>query len=243
MHLPDARKQLCAEAAVAVSLSVACSKLCRCKGQTRCAHAGKRAAETLCMDYKREHDLDVKIIRIFNTYGPRMALDDGRVVSNFLAQALKNEAITVYGDGQQTRSFQYVSDLVAGIVLVMGTDNGDCGPYNVGNPGEFTMLELAEFVKQVTNSKSEISYQENTDDDPKQRKPDITKARTNLGWEPRVPLKRGLQLMIDDFKTRLGIETVRRSEKGTNGRAANGATNGAVNGIETLPSAATAIAN
>lgn len=201
----------------------------------RARGAGKRAAETLCMDYKREHDLDVKIIRIFNTYGPRMALDDGRVVSNFLAQALKNEDITIYGDGQQTRSFQYVSDLVAGIVLVMGTQHGDCGPYNVGNPGEFTMLELAEFVKQVTNSKSEISFQENTEDDPKQRKPDITKARTKLGWEPRVPLKRGLQLMIDDFKTRLGIETLRRAEKGANGRSANG--------VDILPSAAEGIAS
>jgi UDP-glucuronate decarboxylase len=167
--------------------------------------AGKRVAETLCMDYKREHDLDVKIIRIFNTYGPRMALDDGRVVSNFLAQALKGESITVYGDGQQTRSFQYVSDLVAGIVSVMATDAGDSGPYNVGNPGEFTMLELAEYVKQVTGSKSEISFQDNTDDDPKQRKPDIDKVRTNLGWEPRVPLKRGLELMIDDFKRRLEL--------------------------------------
>lgn len=167
--------------------------------------AGKRVAETLCMDYKREHDLEIKIIRIFNTYGPRMALDDGRVVSNFLAQALKGETITVYGDGLQTRSFQYVSDLIAGMIAVMGTDANDCGPYNVGNPGEFTMVELAEFVKQVTGSKSEISYQENTVDDPKQRKPDITKVRENLGWEPRVPLKRGLELMIDDFKTRLGL--------------------------------------
>jgi UDP-glucuronate decarboxylase len=168
---------------------------------------GKRVAETLCMDYKREHDLEVKIVRIFNTYGPRMALDDGRVVSNFLAQALRGEDITVYGDGLQTRSFQYVSDLIAGIVAVMGTDANDCGPYNVGNPGEFTMLELAGFVKQVSGSKSQISFQENTADDPKQRKPDITKVRTNLGWEPRVPLKRGLELMIDDFKKRLGLQS------------------------------------
>lgn len=167
--------------------------------------AGKRVGETLCMDYRREHDLDIKIVRIFNTYGPRMALDDGRVVSNFLAQALKNESITVYGDGGQTRSFQYVSDLVAGIVAVMSTDHNDAGPYNVGNPGEFTIIELANIVKQVTNSKSEMSYQENTMDDPKQRKPDITKIQTNLGWEPKMPLRRGLELMLDDFKTRLHV--------------------------------------
>lgn len=171
-----------------------------------CGSAGKRVAETLCMDYRREHDLDIKIVRIFNTYGPRMALDDGRVVSNFLAQALKGENITVYGDGNQTRSFQYVSDLVAGIVAVMGTDHNDSGPYNVGNPGEFTMLELAEIVKQVTDSKSEITFQENTVDDPKQRKPDITKISTNLGWEPKMPLRRGLELMLNDFKTRLHLQ-------------------------------------
>ena len=187
------------------------------------------------MDYKREHDIDVKIIRIFNTYGPRMALDDGRVVSNFLAQALKGQTITVYGDGQQTRSFQYVSDLIAGMVLVMGTDNGDVGPYNVGNPGEFTMVELAEHVKRVTGSKSEISYQENTQDDPKQRKPDITKARTNLGWEPRVPLIKGLELMINDFIERLGLKkgtgknravAAEAGKQSTNGRAAAAPENG-----------------
>ena len=157
------------------------------------------------MDYHREHDLDVKIVRIFNTYGPRMALDDGRVVSNFLAQALKNESITVYGDGGQTRSFQYVSDLVAGIVAVMSTPAGDCGPYNVGNPGEFTIIELANIVREVTGSKSEISYQENTMDDPKQRKPDISKVQTNLGWKPQMPLRKGLELMLDDFKARLNV--------------------------------------
>lgn len=158
------------------------------------------------MDYRREHDLDIKIVRIFNTYGPRMALDDGRVVSNFLAQALKNENITVYGDGSQTRSFQYVSDLVAGIVAVMNTDNKDSGPYNVGNPGEFTIMELANIVRQVADSKSEMTYLENTLDDPKQRKPDITKTKSKLGWEPKMPLRRGLELMLEDFKTRLNIE-------------------------------------
>jgi UDP-glucuronate decarboxylase len=157
------------------------------------------------MDYRREHDLTVKIVRIFNTYGPRMDMDDGRVVSNFLSQALKNENITVYGDGSQTRSFQYVSDLVTGMVAVMSTDHNDAGPYNVGNPGEFTIMELADIVKQVTSSKSEVTFQENTMDDPKQRKPDITKIQTNLGWEPKMPLRRGLELMLDDFKARLNV--------------------------------------
>lgn len=173
-------------------------------GERSCYDEGKRVAETLCMDYNREHGIDVKIIRIFNTYGPNMALDDGRVVSNFLAQALLGEPITVYGDGQQTRSFQYVSDLVAGIVAVMNAP--DHGPYNVGNPGEFTMLELAQIVKEVTGSDSEIVFKENTADDPKQRKPDITKAKELLGWEPKVVLKTGLALMIDDFKRRLHID-------------------------------------
>jgi UDP-glucuronate decarboxylase len=169
--------------------------------------AGKRVAETLCIDYKREHGskMDVKIVRIFNTYGLRMALDDGRVVSNFVVQALKGEEITLYGDGMQTRSFQYVSDLIDGIVAVMETDSNDWGPYNIGNPEEYTMAELAELVKQVTGSSSPIIFQEKTEDDPKHRKPDITKIRSNLGWEPRVPLEQGLKLMIDDFKTRLGL--------------------------------------
>lgn len=175
-------------------------------GERSCYDEGKRVGETLCMDYRREHDLDIKIVRIFNTYGPRMALDDGRVVSNFLAQALKNENITVYGDGSQTRSFQYVSDLMAGIVAVMNTDNKDCGPYNVGNPGEFTIMELANIVRQVADSKSEMIYLENTLDDPKQRKPDISKIKSKLGWEPKMPLRRGLELMLKDFKTRLNIE-------------------------------------
>lgn len=172
------------------------------------------------MDYRREHGLDVKIVRIFNTYGPRMALDDGRVVSNFLAQALTGEKITMYGDGLQTRSFQYVSDLVAGLIAVMSTGREDAGPYNVGNPGEFTMLELANFVKQAAKSESEISHQENTTDDPKQRRPDITKIKTKLGWEPRVPLRRGLELMLSDFRSRLGLADP--EDERPNG-AANGA--------------------
>jgi UDP-glucuronate decarboxylase len=157
------------------------------------------------MDYHREHDLEVRIVRIFNTYGPRMALDDGRVVSNFVAQALQGEPITVYGDGQQTRSFQYVDDLIAGMVAVM--DGDEIGPFNVGNPGEFTMLQLAELVQQiVANPKSEIVYRENTADDPTRRKPDITRMRTKYGWEPKVELKDGIVRMLDDFKRRLHVE-------------------------------------
>ncbi|KAG2442856.1 hypothetical protein HXX76_002935 [Chlamydomonas incerta] len=173
-------------------------------GERSCYDEGKRVAETLTMDYNREHNLQVRIVRIFNTYGPRMALDDGRVVSNFVSQALTNKPITVYGDGQQTRSFQYVSDLVKGLVTVM--DGPEIGPFNIGNPGEFTMLELANLVKEVVNPNATIEYRENTADDPKCRKPDITKVKTTLGWEPVVPLREGLERMVDDFKRRLGVE-------------------------------------
>lgn len=173
-------------------------------GERSCYDEGKRVAETLTMDYHREHGLEVRIVRIFNTYGPRMALDDGRVVSNFVSQALTNTPITIYGDGQQTRSFQYISDLIAGIVAVM--DGPDIGPFNIGNPGEFTMLELANLVKEVVNPNAQIVYQENTADDPSRRKPDITKVKTTLGWEPKVPLKEGLAMMVDDFKKRLGVQ-------------------------------------
>jgi UDP-glucuronate decarboxylase len=174
-------------------------------GERSCYDEGKRAAECLTMDYHREHDLEVRIVRIFNTYGPRMALDDGRVVSNFVAQALQGEPITVYGDGQQTRSFQYVDDLIAGLVAVM--DGDEIGPFNVGNPGEFTMLQLAELVqKTVANPKSEIVYRENTADDPTRRKPDITRMREKYGWEPKVELKDGIVRMLDDFKRRLHVE-------------------------------------
>lgn len=172
-------------------------------GERACYDEGKRVAETLTMDYHREHGTEVRIVRIFNTYGPRMALDDGRVVSNFLSQALKGEPLTVYGDGKQTRSFQYIDDLVRGMVTVMDSDH--TGPFNVGNPGEFTMIELANEVKKVIGGDSEIIFQENTADDPKCRKPDITKIQTTLGWEPKVPLREGLQRMVEDFKTRLGV--------------------------------------
>lgn len=173
-------------------------------GERACYDEGKRVAETLCMDYKREHDLEIRIVRIFNTYGPHMALDDGRVVSNFVAQALTNKPLTVFGDGQQTRSFQYISDLVAGMVAVM--DSEHVGPFNIGNPTEFTMIELANLVKEVVNPNAVIEFQDNTADDPKCRKPDITKAKTLLGWEPRVALRDGLWMMVDDFKNRLGVK-------------------------------------
>ena len=173
-------------------------------GERSCYDEGKRAAECLTFDYHREHGLDVRVCRIFNTYGPRMALDDGRVVSNFVTQALTNQPMTVYGDGQQTRSFQYVSDLVAGMVAVM--EGEETGPFNVGNPVEFTMLELAQVVKEVVNPKAEIVFRENTADDPSRRKPDISKAKEALGWEPKVPLREGLKYMVKDFATRLRVE-------------------------------------
>jgi UDP-glucuronate decarboxylase len=173
-------------------------------GERSCYDEGKRIAETLSMDYNREHGTEVRIIRIFNTYGPRMALDDGRVVSNFVAQALTGKPLTVYGEGTQTRSFQYVSDLINGIITVM--ESNHIGPFNIGNPGEFTMIELANMVKEVVNPNAEIVFQENTSDDPGRRKPDITKAKTLLGWEPKVPLRDGLKLMVDDFSKRLHVK-------------------------------------
>eukprot|EP00891_Asterochloris_glomerata_P001269 jgi/Astpho2/1269/e_gw1.00023.65.1_t len=171
-------------------------------GERSCYDEGKRAAECLAFDYQREHNLEIRVVRIFNTYGPRMALDDGRVVSNFVAQALMDQPLTVYGDGQQTRSFQYVSDLIRGLVAVM--DGPETGPFNVGNPTEFTMLELAEVVKEVVNPHAKIVYKENTADDPSKRKPDITKVKKALGWEPKVSLREGLALMVEDFAKRLG---------------------------------------
>ena len=172
-------------------------------GERSCYDEGKRAAECLAFDYKREHGTDIRVVRIFNTYGPRMALDDGRVVSNFVAQALTGEALTIYGEGTQTRSFQYVSDLVAGMVAVM--EGPGTGPYNIGNPVEFNMLELAQVVQEVVNPKAEIVYRENTADDPSRRKPDISLAKKDLGWEPKVALRDGLALMVNDFATRLKV--------------------------------------
>ncbi|KAL9429134.1 hypothetical protein AB3S75_031025 [Citrus x aurantiifolia] len=170
-------------------------------GERSCYDEGKRTAETLTMDYHRGAGVEVRIARIFNTYGPRMCLDDGRVVSNFVAQAIRRQPMTVYGDGKQTRSFQYVSDLVDGLVALMEGEH--VGPFNLGNPGEFTMLELAEIVKETIDSSATIEFRPNTADDPHMRKPDITKAKELLNWEPKVPLREGLPRMVSDFRNRI----------------------------------------
>ena len=170
-------------------------------GIRSCYDEGKRCAETLFMDYHRQNNLRIKIIRIFNTYGPRMSMNDGRVVSNFIVQALRGEDITIYGDGKQTRSFQYVDDLVEGMVRMMETRDEFLGPVNIGNPGEFTMLELAEKVKELTGSSSGIIFKPLPQDDPRQRKPDITIAHRELdGWQPSIKLDEGLQKTINYFK-------------------------------------------
>ncbi len=171
-------------------------------GRRSCYDEGKRCAETLFFDYHRENKVDIRVVRIFNTYGPRMHPNDGRVVSNFIVQALKGENITVYGDGQQTRSFCYVDDLLEGFVRLM-EQTDTVGPVNLGNPGEFTMLELAEQVLKLTKSKSKIVHKALPADDPKQRRPDITLAKKYLKWEPKVPLAQGLKLTIDYFKTKV----------------------------------------
>ncbi|XVF28296.1 hypothetical protein REPUB_Repub15cG0017900 [Reevesia pubescens] len=170
-------------------------------GVRSCYDEGKRTAETLTMDYHRGLGIEVRIARIFNTYGPRMCIDDGRVVSNFVAQALRKEPLTVYGDGKQTRSFQYVSDLVEGLMRLMEGDH--VGPFNLGNPGEFTMLELAEVVQETIDPNAKIEFKPNTEDDPHKRKPDISKAKQLLGWEPTVSLRKGLPLMVSDFRQRI----------------------------------------
>ncbi len=171
-------------------------------GRRSCYDEGKRVAETLFFDYHRENKVDIRIVRIFNTYGPRMHPNDGRVVSNFIVQALKGENLTVYGDGTQTRSFCYVDDLLEGFVRLMNQD-ATVGPVNIGNPGEFTMLELAEQVLKLTKSKSKIVHQPLPADDPKQRRPDITLAKKYLKWEPKVPLAEGLKKTIAYFKTKV----------------------------------------
>ncbi len=168
-------------------------------GVRSCYDEGKRVAETLMYDYRRQNNVDTKIIRIFNTYGPRMQENDGRVISNFVVQALRGTDITVYGDGSQTRSFCYVDDLVEGIVRMMNADNF-FGPVNLGNPCEFTILQLAELVIKQTASRSKIVYKALPQDDPMQRQPDITLARERLGWEPRIPLEEGLRRTIAYFQ-------------------------------------------
>ena len=167
-------------------------------GIRSCYDEGKRAAETLFMDYHRQNKVDIRIARIFNTYGPRMDKDDGRVISNFVVQALRGQGITVYGEGQQTRSFCYIDDLVDGLVRMMNQDK-TVGPINIGNPDEFTIMELAEKVIALTGSRSKIIHKDLPSDDPKQRKPDIRKAKKVLGWEPKVSLNEGLKLTIAYF--------------------------------------------
>jgi len=169
-------------------------------GIRSCYDEGKRCAETLFFDYHRQHNLDIKVVRIFNTYGPRMHPNDGRVVSNFIMQALKGEDITIYGDGQQTRSFCYVDDLIDGMVKMMKSEVGFTGPVNIGNPGEFTMLQLAEMILKLSSSKSKIVYKALPSDDPRQRQPNIEVAKASLGWEPKINLEDGLKETIGYFK-------------------------------------------
>ncbi len=172
-------------------------------GIRSCYDEGKRCAETLFFDYFRQHQVDIKVIRIFNTYGPRMHPNDGRVVSNFIVQALRAEDITIYGSGQQTRSFCYVDDLVEAMLRMMDTEKGFTGPVNLGNPGEFTIRELAEKVISLVGTRSKLVYKPLPQDDPKQRKPDISLAQSKLAWEPRVNLDDGLKETISYFKRTL----------------------------------------
>ncbi len=172
-------------------------------GPRACYDEGKRCAETLFFDYRRQHKLPIKVMRIFNTYGPRMHEHDGRVVSNFIVQALKRQPITIYGSGQQTRAFCYVDDLIDGTISLMKTDVDVTGPINIGNPAEFTMIELAQMITKLTNSSSQIEHLPLPQDDPTQRQPDITLARNTLGWEPKIPLEEGLKKTIAFFEHRL----------------------------------------
>jgi UDP-glucuronate decarboxylase len=172
-----------------------------CTGPRACYDEGKRVAETLAFEYYREHKVDIRVARIFNTYGPRMLENDGRVVSNFIVQALQGIPLTIYGDGSQTRSFCYVSDLVEGLMRLMNNDF--IGPVNLGNQGEYTILELAQKIQGMINPDTELVYKPLPEDDPKQRQPDITRAKTYLGWEPTIPLDEGLQKTIPDFRARV----------------------------------------
>ena len=174
-------------------------------GIRSCYDEGKRAAETLCFDYKRQHKVDARVIRIFNTYGPRMAVGDGRVISNFIVQALQGKNITIYGDGTQTRSFCYVDDLVEGIRRVFELPDSLDSPVNLGNPGEFSMIELANKVIAISGSKSKIEFEVLPEDDPKQRKPDIHKAQELLGWQPSIELDRGIEKTTSYFRKVLGL--------------------------------------
>jgi UDP-glucuronate decarboxylase len=173
-------------------------------GIRSCYDEGKRVAETLCFDYHRQHNVEIRVARIFNTYGPRMLENDGRVVSNFIAQSLQGKPLTIYGDGSQTRSFCYVTDLVDGLIKLM--DGNETGPVNLGNPEEYTILQLAQNIRDRINPDREISFMPLPQDDPKQRKPDITRATTWLNWEPTVSLDRGLDSTIAEFRQRLGVD-------------------------------------
>jgi len=172
-------------------------------GPRACYDEGKRAAETLFFDYRRQHDLSIKVVRLFNTYGPHMHPHDGRVVSNFVVSALTGQPITIYGDGTQTRSFQYIDDLIRGLIAMMATGHEVTGPINLGNPGEFTIADLAAMVLEQTGSDSPIEYLPLPEDDPARRQPDITRAKQTLGWEPRVPLADGLGPTIEYFRSML----------------------------------------
>ncbi len=172
-----------------------------CIGIRSCYDEGKRMAETLSFDYYRENQVDIRVARIFNTYGPRMLENDGRVVSNFISQALRGNPLTVYGDGSQTRSFCYVSDLVDGLIRLMNSDY--VGPVNLGNPDEYTILQLAKTIQDMVNPEAELSFKPLPQDDPRKRKPDITKAQTILNWQPTINLEEGLKLTIEDFRKRI----------------------------------------
>jgi len=172
-------------------------------GPRACYDEGKRAAETLFFDYRRQHDLPIKVVRLFNTYGPRMHPHDGRVVSNFVVSALSGRPLTIYGDGSQTRSFQYIDDLIRALVAMMATDHEVTGPINIGNPGEFTIRELADMVIAMTGTSSGLEFLPLPTDDPVRRQPDITRARATLGWEPTIPLAEGLAPTIDYFRRTL----------------------------------------
>jgi len=176
-----------------------------CIGLRSCYDEGKRVAETLAFDYHRQNNVDIRVMRIFNTYGPRMLKNDGRVVSNFIIQALEGKPLTVYGDGSQTRSFCYASDLIEGMTLLMNGEH--VGPINIGNPGEYTILELAQTIQKMINPHAEVSFKPLPDDDPKQRQPDITRAKNLLGWEPTISLEKGLELTIADFRERYPAKT------------------------------------
>ena len=183
-------------------------------GRRSCYDEGKRCAETLFFDYRRQHNLPIKVVRIFNTYGPRMNPNDGRVVSNFIVQALRGQAITLYGDGLQTRSFCYIDDLIEAIVRMMETPSDVTGPINIGNPHEFTIRELAELVIEMTGTKSKIRFEPLPSDDPRQRQPDISMAKSTLKWEPKTQLPEGLTKTIAYFE-----ETLRKGEVSIRKRA------------------------